>query len=1080
MAAGTKTCRHCGEPIPPGALGGNCPRCLAALALSTRLEGGAPAPSGALALGRPALQRFFGDYEILGELARGGMGVVFRARQVSLNRLVALKMIAAGQLATPAQVQRFHLEAEAAARLDHPNIVPIYEVGEHQGQHFYSMKLVEGGTLARGAAADGSLNEFAPRESAVLVFKIAQAVYYAHQRGILHRDLKPTNILIDTEGEPHITDFGLAKLMEEDAVLTQDAAILGTPAYMAPELASGQAAEATTAADVYALGAMLYELLAGQPPFADENLQGLLRKIIEDEPVPPSQVACGPTVASFRRQQAERGIGQRGSAKARTPHPIDRDLEIICLKCLEKDPARRYTSARTLADDLEHWLAGEPILARPAGALEKFGGWCRRKPALAALWGALAVALLAGVTGIVWQWRRAEASANEARRASAIAREQLWKAQLAQAHAQRLTGVAGRKEASFAAVQSATAIRPSMELRDEAIAALALTDVAEQGSWQSAPINDFEQPVFSPDLDRYALGRRRGDVSVFRMDTGARVAQFQGPPSSAVMLRFSPDGQSLAAHFGNGDASVWSLTNGVRLLNTNVGVRGRNQLSLDFSPDQSVLALASGTNGVRLLSLANGAEVKRLPLEGESSRVRFRPDGRALAVSSASNLVLWSLVESRAMQVLPHPGEVNWFAWHPDGLRLAVAFAGSLDVWLWDTASTNCLVLKGHLELVSKVAFNHHGDLLMSTAYDGTTRFWKAGSGELLFVSRAGFGSQFSPDDTRVGFVREGQGVGVWKLNPSTIYRELTPSLGAPRRVVGFDFSPDGRWIAAANVEGVQLCDLQTGQLLAAASHRNNHSVWFTAEGKRVVLVGRDHLHQWNVIQGHPSRELQDQGRLEFQPRPSLDAGSATRGPRPVLTVPSVDQVFCVDLKTPERWWTLPGNGLMRYVNSAAASPDTNWIATTYWKGGGTFIWDTRTRQRVHNFGAEGGFVTFSPDSRYLLVGSAHRYALWEVGTWRQTWDVPRRSAGELVGPGAFSPDGKMIALCPEVNLLQLVETDTGRKIASLDAPVPKNIGPLAFSPDGGTLAASTFGSEIQLWDLRAIHLELARLNLDW
>jgi len=329
--------------------------------------------------------------------------------------------------------------------------------------------------------------------------------------------------------------------------------------------------------------------------------------------------------------------------------------------------------------------------------------------------------------------------------------------------------------------------------------------------------------------------------------------------------------------------------------------------------------------------------------------------------------------------------------------------------------------------------------------------------------------------------VREGQGLGVWKLNPSAIYREVNLPMGSVRRVAGFDFSADGRWLVAANAEGVHLCDLRNGRLLASASHRNNHSVWFTADGERVALVGADHLHLWNVIQTNENIRLQDKGRLEFQPHPSLDAGSATRGPHPTLTVPSsVDRVFCVDLNAPERWWALPGNGLMGYTSSAAVSQDTNWIATSYWKGGGTYIWDTRTRQRAHSFGADGGFVTFGPDSRRLLIGSAHGYTLWELGTWRRVWELPRRSAGELVGRGAFSPDGRMIALCPDVNLLQLVETETGKKLASLDAPLPKNISHVAFSPDGGTLAASTFGSEIQLWDLRALHQELARLNLDW
>jgi serine/threonine protein kinase/Tfp pilus assembly protein PilF len=314
------------------------------------------------------------------------MGIVYRARQVSLNRPVALKMIAAGQLATPALVQRFQLEAKMAARLDHPNIVPIYEVGMYEGQHFYSMKLIEGGSL--GLAERPS--PLSTRETAALLATVGRAVHYAHQRGVLHRDLKPTNILLDAAGHPHVTDFGLAKLFEEDPVLTPSSAVLGTPAYMAPEMAMGKAAETTIAADVYGLGAVLYELLAGRPPFRAENLPSLLRKIVEDDPLPLAAEATG---------------------LSKPP----RDLEIICLKCLEKNPANRYASVAALSDDLENWLDGKPIQARPASSGEKFWRWCRRKPAMAALSGALALALSSGVTGVIWAWQRAKADEERAR-----------------------------------------------------------------------------------------------------------------------------------------------------------------------------------------------------------------------------------------------------------------------------------------------------------------------------------------------------------------------------------------------------------------------------------------------------------------------------------------------------------------------------------------------------------------------------------------------------------------------------------------------------------------------------------------
>ena len=501
-------------------------------------------------------------------------------------------------------------------------------------------------------------------------------------------------------------------------------------------------------------------------------------------------------------------------------------------------------------------------------------------------------------------------------------------------------------------------------------------------------------------------------------------------------------------------------------------------MSFDFGPDSATLAVAQGTNGVRLFNAANGAEMGRLPIE-DSNAVSFRPDGQALAVAAGTNVVSWNLLEHRITAALPHPKDVTLLAWHPAARRLASACAASLNIWLWDTETTNSIVLQGHLELLAHLSFSHRGDMLMSAADDGSTRFWDAGSGELSFVSRAGFGWQFSGDDARIGFLRENQGLGVWKLSPSPAYHKLHQPFGG-KSVTGLDFSPDGRTLALATPDGVSLYDLKSGAHLASASHRNNHAVAFTTDGRSLVLVGADHLHRWNIVQDANRLQLQDKGRLELTPGAALDSGSVTRGAQQMLTVPSIDKVFCVDLRAlpgKEDWRTLSGVG---YMNWAAISPDTNWIATSYWKDRGTYIWDTSTRQRAHDFGANGGFVTFSPDSRHLLVGSAHLYVLWEIGTWRRIWELSRRSAGELTGEGAFSNDGSMIALCPEVNLLQLVEADTGRKIASLHSPVLKNLRHVAFSPDSQTLAVSTFDKDIQLWDLRALRQELAQMKLDW
>ena len=410
-----------------------------------------------------ALVRRFADYELREEIARGGMGVVFKATQISLHRDVAVKMILAGQLASATEVARFRTEAEAAANLDHPNILPIYEVGEHHGEHYFSMKFIDGGSLAK--MIRGSTVE--PRAAARLMETVARAVHFAHQRGILHRDLKPANILLDGGGHPYVTDFGLAKRIEGDTGVTQSGAIVGTPGYMAPEQARAEKV-LTTAVDTYALGAILYELLAGQPPFRAATPLDTVLQVLEREPEPPSRVRPG----------------------------VPRDLETICLKCLQKEPHKRYASAEALADDLARFREDRPIMARPVSRLERGWRWCRRNPVVATL-------SAVGVAGVVvavllLNQERSKTLENLARAEGAerslttqlkitelaehAQADQLWKSYRDQAEARRFSRQVGQRFESLKALAEAARIARSLNLSEEVIQDLRRKAIACLGS----------------------------------------------------------------------------------------------------------------------------------------------------------------------------------------------------------------------------------------------------------------------------------------------------------------------------------------------------------------------------------------------------------------------------------------------------------------------------------------------------------------------------------------------------------------------------------------------------------------------
>src|SRR6266513_4146519 len=386
-----RICQKCGAKIFSDAPEGLCTRCVLKTALAI-LPDTVPQERddpGGLASAMPATTRDdvvpvskkkathaaallgeFGDYELLNEIGRGGQGVVYRARQKSLNRTVALKVIGLGQWATDAHLKRFRREAEAAAHLEHPCIVPIYEVGERDAQCYFSMKFIEGGQLDEVVRREPMLI----RRAVELIAKVARTVHYAHEHGILHRDIKPGNILLDAKGEPLLTDFGLARLVEAESTVTRTKDVMGKPSYIAPEHATGNNLAVSSATDVYGLGAVLYQLLTGHPPFAGGTTYETIKLVLDTEPRQP------------------RSLNPK----------VDRDLSTICLKCLEKDPKRRYASALALAEDLEHWLKHEPIQARRTGTFSRGKKWVRRNPTSALLTASL-IALVAAAGWIVWK-----------------------------------------------------------------------------------------------------------------------------------------------------------------------------------------------------------------------------------------------------------------------------------------------------------------------------------------------------------------------------------------------------------------------------------------------------------------------------------------------------------------------------------------------------------------------------------------------------------------------------------------------------------------------------------------------------
>jgi WD40 repeat protein/tRNA A-37 threonylcarbamoyl transferase component Bud32 len=853
-----------------------------------------------------ATSRRLGDYELIRLLGQGAMGSVYEARQARLNRLVAIKMIRAGAFATDAEVQRFQNEATAVAQLDHPRIVPIHEVGKIGDCHYFSMKLIRGGSLAHRLDAFRSN----PRAAAGIVVEVARGIQHAHERGILHRDLKPGNILLDEHDQPQVTDFGLAKRSSDDSSLTQSGAILGTPSYMAPEQAAGRKGLITTLTDVYGLGAVLYALLTGHAPFVAETVIETIEQVRSRPPLPPTRL---------------------------NPQ-VSRDLETICLKCLEKEPIRRYASAEALADDLQRWLDGQPIAARRVSARERAWMWCRRNPIVAGL---LAASLLLAV-GATWQWQRAEGLLLEAQ----------YK-------------------------ESSAAVDQALELCEQGKVATGMLRLAKV--LETAPRNadDLKRAVrgniaawspYSPRLINVLPNPTGVEFVAFTRDGGTALTQsperwarlwdaatgkpcgqplrHQGAILDAV---FNPDGQMVATAGEDGTARLWEVPSGWPL---GEPFRHDGQVRcVAFSPDGRLLLTGTNFAGQLWDITSHKPLGKPFAAEGGVYAAAFLPDGRVAVIANVNmngngRSRLWDLKAGRSIgqpmdfHRLRDVGRLHVqatvLACSSDGKRILTNGAGRsapYNAQLCDAATGEVIKKLQHNGPVEAVAFSGNGKVAITGSDDHTARIWDARTGE-----------------------------------------SLSPALRHQNEVLAVALNYQGT-IAATGSEDrtARLWDVVKGEALSdPLCHADQVRTVAIRSDSRAVLTGcRDHFARlWTFASPRQTGRPDPDEKLER-------LANVARAPhnRLVLMGRQDGTTLVQDAETRQQ----VGEPLRQAyaVLSVDWSPDGTMFVT----GGvdGTVqTWSARTRLRVGRPMVHQGpvhSVAFSPDSRRVVSGSADRTA---------------------------------------------------------------------------------------------------------
>lgn len=967
------------------------------------------------------------------ELGRGGMGVVYKARDILNDRVVALKVLNVGITPSERATVRFKRESELIGRLSHPGIVRLFESGAHCGHPFYSMEFVDGASLAT-MTREGPLSV---RDAAQILEKMARAISYAHEHQVVHRDLKPSNVLVDSRGEPRVTDFGIARELGSSSDLTLSRQILGTPSYMAPEQLRGGKGLGDTRADIYALGAVLYHLLTARPPFHAEGFQEILTQVAEDDPVP------------VRRLNAS----------------VPRPLEVICLKCLEKDPARRYATCGLLAEDLERFLNGRRILARPVGPVRRFARRCRRRPVLTTLATLLILAVGSGIGGVLWFYHRAEAARIETERGNARLRAMVSHGRLE--HAENNVD---QRQPTAALTEWARV------LREDPLNAIAPARLVNHLSWNnfalpvSAPFptsSSFNSALLSPDCDRVAVASYDGFAQVFDLARGGAVTPQLRHDKSVLSVAFSPNGNWVASASTDRTARVWDARTGGPIAPplTHPGTVQH----LAFSPDGTCLAVTGDYQGeqrgawIHLWDLPSG-RLRCSPLTNSwfFHSVEFSPDGnRLLAASTDRRAHLWSAESGLNAGFLRHDGAVLRATFSPDGRRIATA---SIDrtARLWDAQTLQPVVAPLlHQDSLALVEFSRSSKLLLTASNDGQVKVFDAATGEPRFLSVGTEGplraASFDPAETRMITAGEDGTARVWNLTTGTPW--CAPLLhDKPVRLA--EFSPDGTRIVTVAVDGrVRIWDGAPGAL---APRRLAHderllAARFTRPEEVLTVTDGGRLTRWRWALN-----------ARLSARGATGPGTVTEaifGPNPeriLLTGPNLVELWDVG-RTNARLASL-----RTFVGEAspAFSPDGRWVAVGEPDRHVRILDASSGQGRPVRFPIsprnELAWMELSSDARFLFTGELRGAGrVWDPASDRTILEIPCHVFPRSV---RFSPDNTRLAASVPERLVRIYDLASGRPTGS-DMVHGESVRRIEFAHSGRTLATVASDSTLRVWD---------------